>query len=113
MSHHHRVAVIGGGLWGRALASAAARARSEVHLVSRRDEAPPEGVTSTHDLAVVKSARIVLLAVPSKQAVATAHELGPHLDGGHFLIHGIRGLVGDRLSTICEAIREETPARRM
>lgn len=113
MSPQHRVAIVGGGLWGRALASAAARAGSEVTLISRREEAPPEGVSASRDFSSATPARIVLLAVPSKHAVATAHELGPHLDGGHFLIHGVRGLVGEGLSTICEAIRRETPARRM
>lgn len=33
MAHRTRVAIVGGGLWGRALASAAARAGSEATLV--------------------------------------------------------------------------------
>ncbi len=41
-----------------------------------------------------------------------ARELGNHLDGSHYVVHGVRGLEGDDLQTIAEVIREETPARR-
>jgi len=46
-----------------------------------------------------------------------ARELGDHVDGSHYVVHGVRGLVhgdggADDLRTISEIIREETPVRR-
>lgn len=113
MANRTKVAIVGGGLWGRALASAAAHAGSEATLISRRDEAPPEGVTRSAKLADVKPSQLVVLAVPSAHAESTARELGGHLDGGHFLVHGVRGLVGDDMRTISETVAQETPVKRL
>ena len=108
-----KVAVVGGGTWGRALAAAAARAGSDVVLITRREDAPPAGVRATTALGDASAARLVLLAVPSAHAASAARDLGAHLDGGHFLVHGVRGLVGDELRTISDIVREETPVRRV
>ena len=59
-----KVAVVGGGTWGRALSAAAARAGSDVTLITRRSEAPPAGVIASHALADVAKAKLVPLAVP-------------------------------------------------
>jgi glycerol-3-phosphate dehydrogenase (NAD(P)+) len=61
-------------------------------------------------------ARLLILAVPSSVIRAVASELGDHLDGSHYVVHGVRGLVhedhdGD-LHTISDVIKEETPVRR-
>jgi len=58
-------------------------------------------------------ARLVLLAVPSGVAREVARSLGAHLDGRHFVVHGVRGLVGDALETISGVVHDETPARRL
>jgi glycerol-3-phosphate dehydrogenase (NAD(P)+) len=108
-----KVSVVGGGPWGRALAAAAARTGTDVTLITRRPEAPPEGVRASHHLADAARGRLVMLAVPSAHAAKALHELGAHLDGGHFLVHGIRGLVGDELTTISEVARREAPVRRV
>ncbi len=113
MSETRSVAVVGGGLWGRALASAAARTGCDVLLISRRTEDPPPKVRAATAIAEAARARLVLLAVPSAHATSVAAELGPHLDGGHFLVHGVRGLIGDDLRTISEAVRDEMPVRRL
>jgi glycerol-3-phosphate dehydrogenase (NAD(P)+) len=51
-----------------------------------------------------------------------ARSLGEHVDGSHFLVHGVRGLVeaqeprpdgGRDLLTISDLVREETPVRRV
>jgi glycerol-3-phosphate dehydrogenase (NAD(P)+) len=60
----------------------------------------------------------VLLAVPSGVARAVARALGAHLDGRHFVVHGVRGLVpsersGDALETIAQIVRDETPVLRL
>jgi glycerol-3-phosphate dehydrogenase (NAD(P)+) len=124
------VGVVGGGAWGLALAAAAARTSGTTLLFSRRvhNGVLPPGVdlaTSEADLA--RRARLILLAVPSYVARDVARALGPHVDGHHFIVHGVRGLVQsedegprsdphspqDDLQTICEVVRAETPARRV
>ena len=117
------VAVVGGGTWGLALAAAAARtakAGEATLLYSRRArehdaaQALPRGVTYARDLAEVgQRARLVLLAVPSAVAREVLRSLGDHLDGRHYVVHGVRGLAGDEMDTIGEVMRQETPARRV
>jgi glycerol-3-phosphate dehydrogenase (NAD(P)+) len=118
-----RVTIVGGGAWGLALAAAAARAESDVVLSSRRElnGALPKGVRAVRELAdAAKHARLVVLAVPSGVSRSVARALGDHIDGSHYVIHGVRGLVygGDRpndpedLRTISDVIRAETPVRR-
>lgn len=107
------VCVIGGGLWGRALSLAATRAGSEVTLVSRRDEPPPDGVAVAHETAAAKEAQLIVIAVPSSHVRDVATHLGPHLTGAHFLVHGVRGLAGEGLMTVSDVLTEETAARRV
>lgn len=113
------VAVIGGGAWGVALAAAAARSAKNGEatlLYSRRshDGALPAGVTVTQDMAEVgRRARLVFLAVPSQHAREISQALGDHVDGRHYVVHGVRGLVGPELTTVAEIVREETPVRRV
>jgi glycerol-3-phosphate dehydrogenase (NAD(P)+) len=109
------VAIIGGGAWGLALAAAAARAEADVVLKTRRDlnGQLPRGVRVVRDLAEVTAhARLILIAIPSQVCRPAARELGDHLDGSHYVVHGVRGLEGDDLATISDVIREETPVRR-
>jgi glycerol-3-phosphate dehydrogenase (NAD(P)+) len=110
------VAVVGGGAWGVALAAAAARTGGTTLLLSRRAQqgALPAGVTLARNEAEVgERARLVVLAVPSGVAREVARALGDHLDGGHFVVHGVRGLVGDAMETIADVVRDETPVRRV
>ncbi len=123
-SSRPRISVVGGGAWGVALASAAANAGSEVLLYTRRVHATlPARVQTTASLReIAEHARTILVAVPSDRVRELARELGDHLDGRHYLVHGVRGLVprpsrdpafdGNELVTIGEVFREETPARR-
>jgi glycerol-3-phosphate dehydrogenase (NAD(P)+) len=61
-------------------------------------------------------ARLIVLAVPSGVSRSVARELGDHVDGRHYVVHGVRGLVHDErdddLHTISDVIRDETPVRR-
>ncbi|HEY8092103.1 MAG TPA: glycerol-3-phosphate dehydrogenase [Polyangiaceae bacterium] len=109
------VAVVGGGAWGLALAGAAARACGSASLLSRRahDGALPPGVKHLQHEREVGEARLVVLAVPSGVAREVVRSLGAHLDGSHFVVHGVRGLVGDGMETISEVVRDETPVRRL
>lgn len=112
------VAVIGGGTWGLALAAAAARADADVLLHSRRElnGAVPRGVRVVRDMkTATEHSRLILLAVPSSVSRSVARELGDHVTGAHYVVHGVRGLeygADEELHTVSEIIREETPVRR-
>lgn len=112
-----KVAVVGGGTWGLALAASAARAENDVVLLSRRelDGSLPKGVRIVRDAKqAAEHARFIVLAVPPGVARSVARDLGDHLGGQHYVVHGVRGLLseGDELATIADVLREETPARR-
>jgi glycerol-3-phosphate dehydrogenase (NAD(P)+) len=122
------VGVIGGGAWGVALAAAAARAGSPTLLLSRRarGQVPPGVTFATDDAELAERARLIVLAVPSEVARDVARSLGAHVDGGHFVVHGVRGLVrridperssgaaeDTELETIADIVRDETPVRRV
>src|SRR5262249_53579439 len=67
----------------------------------------------TTDFAEVARAPLIVIAVPSSIARSVLRSLGDHLDGSHLVVHGVRGLGGDRLETVSDIVREETPARRL
>lgn len=113
MSQQAKVAVVGGGPWGLALARASARAGAEVTLISRRDPSNLEKIRLEREIPSAAAARLIVLAVPSVSVSEVIGELGPHLDGGHFLLHGVRGLAGDQLHTLSEVIRSLSPVRRI
>jgi glycerol-3-phosphate dehydrogenase (NAD(P)+) len=116
-----KVTVIGGGPWGIALAAAASRAECDVVLHSRRErsDALPRGVRLTRDMReAAEHARLVVLAVPSGVARSVARELGDHVTGQHYVVHGVRGLEADEarpreLATISDVLRDETAVRRI
>ena len=119
------VAVVGGGAWGVALAAAAARTGGPTVLVTRRrhEGALPPGVTvAQDDRDLGAKARLVVLAVPSSVAHDVARSLGGQIDGRHYVVHGVRGVVPGAgpavgatpaLRTISDVVRRETPARRV
>jgi glycerol-3-phosphate dehydrogenase (NAD(P)+) len=110
------VAIIGGGPWGLALAAGLARSGRTTLLHSRRqlDGLLPRGVTLAKSHAEIgERARLIVLAVPSNIVRDVARSIGDHIDGRHFLVHGIRGLVGEAMSPVSEILRAETPARRI
>src|ERR1700733_13049128 len=93
-----KISVIGGGAWGLALAAAAARAESDVVLLSRRelDGSLPRGVRIVRTMKEVAGhARLIVLAVPSAVSRVVARELGDHVTGAHYVVHGVRGLLVD------------------
>jgi len=112
-----KVAVIGGGAWGVALAAAAARAENDVVLLSRRKietELPRNVRQVKESKEAAAHGRFLIVAVPPNVARTVARDLGDHLDGSHYVVHGVRGLSpeGDELATISDVIRDETPVRR-
>ncbi len=108
------VAVVGGGTFGRGLAKALARTGRDVIVWSRtRRDSVDEHVHTTNDLAHVRDATLVFVAIPSARAPDVVPPLGDHLDGSHLLVHVSRGLVGDDLRTLTRYLRDETPCRRV
>jgi glycerol-3-phosphate dehydrogenase (NAD(P)+) len=85
-----------------------------VLLFTRREHADLEGIERATSLArVARDSELVLLAVPSTVARDVTRALGDDLNGGHLVVHGIRGLIGDELSTVSDVVRQETPVRRV
>lgn len=110
------VAVIGGGDWGRALASAAHRAGASVLLVSRRkrDAGLDAAIKQTSDMVeAAKHARLIVITAPTAHVTDVCRELGAGLDGSHYVVHGVRGLVGEELRTVSDVVRSETAVRRV
>ncbi len=108
------VCVVGGGHWGLALAAAVGRAGNRALVVTRREDATlPEGAERADLARACKEAKLVIFAVPSHAARSSARALGDHLGGQHYVVHGVRGLVGDDLETVSDVLREETPVRRV
>ena len=107
------VAVLGGGRFGLALVSAAART-GPVLLWSRREpELDHEAVRVTADIARVADAELILMAVPSRYAHEVMAEACAHLDGRHLLVHVSRGLLDDELRTMSHVLKTTTPCRRI
>ena len=121
-----RIAIVGAGSWGTALAVVAARAGHEVHLWSRNDEVLrsinehrvnaryltatpiPANVNATGDLAqAVNGAPMVLFAAPSHAARETFAALSPLLDEGAVIVSVSKGIeieTGKRISEIARDV---------
>jgi glycerol-3-phosphate dehydrogenase (NAD(P)+) len=109
-----RVAVVGSGGFGRALAIQVARSGGAVTLWSRQPREPVRAeIRTTTRFSDVAEAELVFLAVPSIHVDELAGELGHHLDGTHLLVHVSRGLLGNELTTISQRLRTTTPCRRV
>jgi len=123
-----RVGVVGGGSFGRGIATAAARAGNDVVLWSRsaqaasaatgspRSDASSGAVSSfrtSGELSALAHTELIFVAVPSPHVREVARALGAHLDGSHLVVHVSRGLIGDELRSITRVLREETPVVRL
>lgn len=118
-----RIGVVGGGGFGRGIATAGARAGNEVILWSRtpaRADTDARGSTgsardyrNTAALGDLAKTDLIFIAVPSLHVREVAHALGAYLDGSHLLVHVSRGLIGDDLRAITRVLREETPVVRL
>jgi len=122
-----RIAVVGAGAWGTALANAAARAGRAVTLVARSGaaaealrasrqsprlpEAPlDERVGVTAAIADVAAADAVLLAVPAQALRAAAAPLAPALKAGTPVIACAKGIERGSHKFMTEVIAESAPA---
>lgn len=103
------VGVLGGGSFGRALATAIAR-KGEAILWSRSGG---DDEHSTSDVSDLGRCELIFIAVPSMHVPSAAKLLAPHIDGRHFLVHVSRGLIGADLQTVTRHLTANTPARRV
>ena len=121
-----RVAVLGAGSWGTALAMHLARVGHDVRLWARdpatvRDISErranvvylpdillPEGVTPTASLAdAVAETELVVCAIPSHGCRAVLRETAPHLERGAILVSATKGLEADTMLRMSEVISQE------
>lgn len=106
--------ILGGGDFGRAMASATVRHGHEVTIVSRRpDPEPLEGARIVRSAAALIDCELIFVCVPSHAIESAADELAEVLDGRHRLVHVSRGLAGDDLRPLSAVLRDRTPCRRV
>jgi glycerol-3-phosphate dehydrogenase (NAD(P)+) len=125
-----KVAVLGAGAWGTALASVLAeRDEGPVHLWSRRRDLSdalnadrenarylagvslPSNVSSTSDLRVALSdAALIVLAVPSHAMREVVREAGAHVGPGVPIVSATKGIETGSLMFMDEVLAEELPA---
>jgi glycerol-3-phosphate dehydrogenase (NAD(P)+) len=124
-----KVAVLGAGAWGTALANLLAeRSDGAVALWSRRRElsdairasgenarylpgiALPKNLSSTHDLAAaIEGAHMIVLVVPSHAMRSVARAAAPHVPSGAPLVSAVKGMETDSLMFMDEVLAEELP----
>ena len=127
-----RIGIVGGGSWGTALANLVAQnghpvlhwmrdeaAATEINRERRNAKYLPgltlsPGIEATTDLARLgRECRLLLVVVPSGGVRAVMGELGNHLDGGHVLIHCIKGLETGTFKRMSTVLKEETCCKKI
>jgi glycerol-3-phosphate dehydrogenase (NAD(P)+) len=126
MPSHQRVAVIGAGAWGTALAGVAARAGRDVMLCAR-DAVTAAALSSTRenprlpgvrleprievtcDLASAARADLILMVVPAQHLRVAASALAPHLRPGAPVIACAKGLERGTHQFMTEVIAQAAP----
>jgi len=118
MRDSYRVAVIGAGSWGTALAISLANAGNEVRLWARREEAAlsmsetrhnprylpdaviPASISITHDLAeAVKGTSVWVIATPSQSVRGVAKKLLPFVEPETLVVSVAKGIENGTLMT--------------
>ncbi len=120
-----KIAVIGSGGWGTALAVMLAKNGNDVTLWSFEDAEYerlcrdrenreflagvlfPEGLSCTNDISVAKDADIVVMAVPSFAVRATAKKLAAFVSDGQIVVNVAKGIEKDTSLRLSEIIEEE------
>lgn len=123
------IAVVGGGAWGTALASVAARNGRDVILWAREPEvvsainvssentsflpgiALPEGIRATSDFADLAAAEAVLMVPPAQYMRALSESLVPHLKGGAPAVICSKGIEMSTGALMSEVLAETMPRR--
>jgi glycerol-3-phosphate dehydrogenase (NAD(P)+) len=125
-----RIAVIGAGSWGTALALAAARNQHEVRLWAREAEVAesiqtrhvnpfylsditlPANISATTSLAeALQDARFVLIVVPSHAMREVVSRMREHLSADTILVSATKGVENQTLMRMSEVINDVMKAR--
>ena len=120
-----RIAIIGAGSWGTALALVAARARNEVRLWAHSAEvieglqrerenkiylpgfALPDSILATNNLAeALAGAEIVLTVVPSHVCREVYRQMLPHLQPQMIFVNATKGIENDTQMRMEEVVRD-------
>jgi len=129
MTAFNKVAVIGAGAWGTALAALAARAGREVVLCARSPATAaqiaasrinpklagmrlPADIDVTDDVARAAHADIILIATPAQSLRAAVTALAPHLARATPLIACAKGIERGTHKFMTEVIAEAAPDAR-
>ncbi|HZW82583.1 MAG TPA: NAD(P)H-dependent glycerol-3-phosphate dehydrogenase, partial [Candidatus Deferrimicrobium sp.] len=126
-----KVAVLGAGSWGTALAVLLARKGYSVNLYGRHRAAVekliaerenvqylpgvklPDGLLPTADLgASLRGATIVVLAVPSHAVRALAKEISLYLDDKAILVNTAKGIEQETHLRLSQVVKEELPKHK-
>ncbi|WP_294510713.1 NAD(P)H-dependent glycerol-3-phosphate dehydrogenase [uncultured Intestinimonas sp.] len=119
-----KVAVIGSGGWGTALAMLLLENGNDVTLWSYSEEESkvlretgenpmlkgvplPKELKFTTDLDCVAGCGVVVLATPSFAVRSTARQMAPHLTAGTVVVSVSKGIEKETSTTLTEAIHEE------
>lgn len=132
MSQQHRVAVIGGGSFGTAIANIVADNGYPVCLWMRNTDRVEEvntkhtnrdylpdiplnpALRASADLAeAVSDCDVVFVSVPSKSCREVAKHLSPLIANGTMLISTTKGIESDSNQLMSEVLREEVPQARI
>jgi glycerol-3-phosphate dehydrogenase (NAD(P)+) len=127
-----RIAVIGGGAFGTAMACVVRRSGHEVAIWAREPEVAaainqeglnpmflsgvrlPAGIRATYDMALAcKGAELLLLAPPAQHMRATAQRLAPLIAPGTPVVSCSKGLERSSLATMPEVLAEALPQARV
>lgn len=108
-----RIAIIGAGAWGTALAHVLAAAGREVTLWGRRDVtlsgSAPEYLRRTTALQELAGAAAILLVVPAQALREVVHQLAPIVREGLPVIAGAKGIERGTRRFMTEVIAETLP----
>lgn len=131
MSVTGRIAVVGAGAFGTALASVAAASGGDVTLIgrdlqavetmrlSRRNEKAlpgidlPQALTYSADVEAVRGAGIVLFAMPSQAQGEAARALAPLLAPGTAVVICAKGMEKGSGRLLTDVLEEELPGREI
>ncbi len=123
-----KIAVIGSGGWGTAIAMLLAKKGNDVYLWSWIQEETdrlardrenkeflpgvkfPENITCSHDMGeCVNGAELIITAAPSPATRTTAKQLSPYVKDGQKLINISKGLEEGSLLRLSQVYKEEIP----